>query len=293
MISIISYILLVFADILLAASFGFQKKFQKDYGSTSHSSLFYNAIIGLFSAIIFLLINGFRINISVYSFIMGMAFSLVIMLYIIAGFKIMERGNMSLYTLFLMSGGMTIPYIWGILFLDEDLSIFRSIGLVLILIAIILSNSGAKKLDKKQLMLCIAVFFLNGASSVISKTHQISPMTQNVSSSDFVFITSIVKFIICVGILVFKKFSDKSLNINIPIKKAAPLIFIAAIADSTSFMLQLIGAKNLPATVLYPFITGGSIILTALCGLFVFKEQLTKRQWAGISICFVGTLLFL
>jgi len=39
---------------------------------------------------------------------------------------------MSLYTLFLMSGGMTVPYVWGVAFLDEDLTLFRTLGLLLI-----------------------------------------------------------------------------------------------------------------------------------------------------------------
>ena len=51
----------------------------------------------------------------------------------------MENGSMSLYTLFLMSGGMTVPYIWGVLFLNEKLTIFRTLGLVAIIAAIIIA----------------------------------------------------------------------------------------------------------------------------------------------------------
>ena len=39
---------------------------------------------------------------------------------------------MSLYTLFLMSGGMTVPYVWGVAFLNEDLTLFGILGLLLI-----------------------------------------------------------------------------------------------------------------------------------------------------------------
>lgn len=63
--------------------------------------------------------------------------------------------------------------------------------------------------------------------------------------------------------------------------------------DGLSYMLQLIGAESLPASVLYPFITGGSIILTSFAGVAVFKEKLTIRQWLAVAVCFVGTLLFL
>lgn len=38
-------------------------------------------------------------------------------------------------------------------------------------------------------------------------------------------------------------------------------------------MLRLIGAESLSASVLYPFITGGSIILTSFAGMAVLKKN--------------------
>ncbi len=69
--------------------------------------------------------------------------------------------------------------------------------------------------------------------------------------------------------------------------------FIACGEFCISYILQLIGAESLPASVLYPFITGGSIILTSFAGVAFFKEKLTIRQWMAVTACFVGTLLFL
>lgn len=69
--------------------------------------------------------------------------------------------------------------------------------------------------------------------------------------------------------------------------------FIACGEFCISYMLQLIGAESLPASVLYPFITGGLIILTSFAGVAFLKEKLTIRQWMAVTACFVGTLLFL
>lgn len=69
--------------------------------------------------------------------------------------------------------------------------------------------------------------------------------------------------------------------------------FIACGEFCISYMLQLIGAESLPASALYPFITGGSIILTSFAGVAFLKEKLTIRQWMAVTACFVGTLLFL
>lgn len=43
--------------------------------------------------------------------------------------------------------------------------------------------------------------------------------------------------------------------------------------DGLSYMLRLIGAESLSASVLYPFITGGSIILTSFAGMAVLKKN--------------------
>lgn len=288
------YILVLLADVLLAATLLFQKKYQKSAGVSINAGLAYNVVTGVFSAAIFLGINKFSPAASLFSLLMAALFASLLVIYILIGFRIMKKGSMSLYTLFLMTGGMTLPYIWGLFFLNEELTLIRTIGLVVIVLAIALSNTGAEKPDKKQMLMCIVVFILNGGVSVVAKMHQVSPLNNGVSSLDFVFWVNIFKAILCFVVLLCVK--DKGKNDeceNFGIKQLLPVLFAAAAADGISFMLQLNGAVNLPATVLYPIITGGSIVMTSLAGVLVYKEKLSKRQWASVIICLAGTCLFL
>ncbi|MBE7036108.1 MAG: EamA family transporter [Clostridia bacterium] len=289
-----AYILIIMADLLLAANFVFQKRYQKLFGTSLKAGLVYNALMGVFSAVMFLCINRFEIRITGFSFLMAVIFATVVMLYIFVGFKLMEKGSMSIYTLFLMAGGMTVPYVWGVLFLDEKLTLIRTIGLLAIIAAIGISNSGAKKTDKKQIIMCVAVFLLNGVASVTSKMHQINPVSQVVTSPDFAFLVMVVKAVMCSIILFInrKQFAGDDRKIS-QVKTILPIVLLAAMTDGLSYMLQLIGATQLPATVLYPMVTGGSVILTSLAGVIVFKEKLSARQWIGVAICFMGTLFFL
>jgi drug/metabolite transporter (DMT)-like permease len=189
---------------------------------------------------------------------------------------------------------MTVPYVWGVLFLGEELTLIRTLGLFTILTAIIISNSGTKKADKTQIFMCLAVFMLNGAASVIAKIHQINPVSEIVTSSDFAFIIASLKAVICSFILfASRKRLANNCRVRLSVKAILPVVLFAAIADGISYMLQLIGAAELPATVLYPMITGGSVILTAIAGVIVFKEKLSVRHWIGVAVCFVGTMLFL
>ena len=71
------------------------------------------------------------------------------------------------------------------------------------------------------------------------------------------------------------------------------LVLLSAVCGIVSSVALLRGAKELPATVLYPFSTGGTIIFSSMIDYFVFKQKLTKRLVASVVICFTGTLLFL
>ena len=288
------YFLIIMSDIFMATTFGFQKMYQKSAGTSIIAGLAYNILMGFFSACMFLVINRFHIEVTPYSIVMAVIFSVVSMLYIFIGFKIIEKGNMSLYTIFLMSGGMTVPYIWGVAFLNEELTLMRTVGLLLIISATIISGTGIKKSDKKQILMCIAIFFLNGMSSVVSKTHQISPVSEIVTASDFAFIVMLSKVVICSVILLIinRNIKDSNEN-NLHFKSIAPIVFAAAVFDGIAYMLQLICATKVPVTVLYPLVTGISIILTSLVGKIFFKEHISKKQYIGIAVCFVGTLLFL
>ena len=52
---------------------------------------------------------------------------------------------------------------------------------------------------------------------------------------------------------------------------------VVAATGGGSYLLQLIGAEHLPATVLYPMVTGGTIIFTAVAGRVFFKEKISKK----------------
>ena len=290
----INYLMVGIADILLAVSFILQNKYQQKNGSGIGSGLLFSILTGGFSSVIFLALCGMKPEISAYSIIMAFSQTALATGYTLISFIILKKGSVALYTLFLMTGGMTVPYIWGVIFLNEPLTLMRSIGLVLIIIAVALSNTGIKKPTVSQLLLCIVIFILNGFVSVVSKLHQINTTYNPVGSTDFVFWTSLIKFIVCIPVfMIFTKKDTEYKYTNTEIKGILPIVLASSAISGVSYILQLNGASNLPATVIYPLITGGSIILSALAGFIILGEKPSIQQIAGIVICFAGTLMFL
>ena len=74
----------------IAGNFVFQKKYQKTAGASIKSGVIYNALTGIFSTLIFLIINKFKIDVVPYSCVMAAVFSTALMAYMFIGFKIMK-----------------------------------------------------------------------------------------------------------------------------------------------------------------------------------------------------------
>ncbi len=284
------YLLLIIADILLAGNFAVSKLYQSKAGTSVRAGFIFNAMVGLFTAVIFFVINGFNIALTPYSLLMVVLKNVFCIAYTIIGFKILKNQGMAIYTLFLMTGGMVVPYIWGLAFLDEVFSLWRMLGLFFIIGGVAASNFTAEKIKPKYLALCIVIFFLNGGVSVVSKLHSIEKTYAAVSTNDFLILGGIMTFIISgIGYFLAKPSEKREVNKG----NILVIMAISALLGGLSYMIQLIGAASLPATVLYPFITGGSMIFSALAGRLFFKEKLTKNIIISLVLCFVGTLLFL
>lgn len=285
------YIMLTSAALLLATDFAVNKVYQKLCGTSPEASLFFNSVLGLSTAVIFFVANRFRLSFSPYSVLMCVLMSTLVMTYNIIGFRILKQGSMAIYSLFLMSGGMVLPYIWGLVFLNEPFSLVRTVGLAVIIGGVFLSNFSSEKINLKQICMCMAVFVLNGLVSIVSKMHQIEVNYQCVSTIDFVILGGIFKFLIAGFLFLNRKNKNGQKSNNI--SKSLSVIILSAVAGGISYFLQLYGAKSLPATVLYPFITGGSIVFSALIGAVLFKEKLCKRLVVSIALCFAGTIMFI
>ena len=290
-----AYLSILLADILLALDSVCSKKYQQWRGISSKAAYFFITITALLGGIIFFVINNFKLQITPFSLVICVIMNSLVIIYTLLGRFIIKYGTLAVYSLFLMTGGMVVPYIWGLLFLKENFSILKTIGLILIVLSVLFSNNMKQKSNFKFIILCFAVFFLNGFVSVTSKIHQIEKDYPTVSTTDFVIIGSVFKFLV-MGILFLiqlKKNEPTFDNSKVHIGKVLLLLLISTILANASSYLLLQGAKEIPATVLYPLNTGGTIICTAISGVLIYKEKLTKNIIISIAICFIGTLMFL
>ena len=74
-----------------------------------------------------------------------------------------------------------------------------------------------------------------------------------------------------------------------------PLIIMALIgaATYTGNFLHLKAASFVPASVQFPIVSGGVIVLSSLISAVIFREKVTKREWISVIGAFLSTFLFM
>ncbi len=290
----INYINPLLADVFFSAAFLYQKKYQQKTDTSIVSGIVFN-IIGAASLFpVLLCVCFFKPQLTAFSLLSAFLSSLVLFGYTLASFPIIKSGNLSLYTLFLMTGGMIVPFIWGVCFLDESISLIQIGGILLITVSMILSSAENKKTGLGIIGLCILVFFFNGASSVISKLHQTETRFSTIGTYDYMFWGNAFRLILSFLLLSFAR-SGKARSEEKPkvLPDALVIALVAAITNGLASYFNLMGASNLPATVLYPLVTGGTIVLSFVFEAIVFKEKITMKKLLPVAVCFAGTLMFL
>ena len=284
------YLWILSADLLMAIDFSLNKMYQKKCGASIAAGYRFNLYTGLFKALIFWAINGFTFEFTGFSAIMAMLMAAVCFGYILLGQQILKVSQVAVYTLFLMLGGMCVPYIWGAAVLHEQLNLFRILGLITIAAALIVMNLSERP-KKKQLLMCIGVFVLNGFCSVISKEHQIAEINA-VSSAGFVALSGLASALFSIiGLMTVR--IKRQQKPNIPKGRGMEILAFSALIGGVSYMMQLNAAKSIPATALYPMLSGGSIALSVITGYIFFKEKPSKKHMIGTVFCLLGTAMFM
>ena len=87
----------------------------------------------------------------------------------------------------------------------------------------------------------------------------------------------------------------KSNKISVrPALKLIPLfiMFLIGATAYTGNFLHLAVAEKVPASVQFPLVSGGVIVLSAIVSRLIFKEKISKIEWVSVVGALVSTILF-
>lgn len=269
----LAYVIIVVAAFLCSCQFLFQRAYNKTEGSGIYAAmvlLFISSVIKIVSTLV---IYGFDYVFSGWAALFAFLTSLNTLLLTLFSAKVFLVANMSVYSLFMMLGGMALPFAFGIMS-GEGWSIPKVLCFALILVAMLITTDFKSKSSRTAIKYYIAIFITNGLSGVFAASNNL--LGGEASVGAYVLLTgvcSIVMSAIAVGAVLLR---TKRKPLVAP-QNALISSVGYGIISSTSALFIVIALIRLDASVQYPMITGGTIVFSTIICL-VRREKLTLRD---------------
>ena len=277
----IYYLMISTSVCLFSLQFLFNSKYAEENGNTWNASIKFSLYASLSGFIALAVINKFNFDISFFSVIVACVYSVVCISLGYVSIKSFEYANLSIYSVFAMIGGMILPFIYGII-CGEEFKLIRVVCCVLIAFCVSLSNNKQGG-QKQAIKYYIAVFILNGMVGIISKFHQ-SCLELCVDSGSFMMLTKIFTVIFCFILLLLQK--ERKFFVS---KKSALYTVVYSVVNSVGNLLLLIALLHVPASVQYPIVTGGTIVVSTIISL-IKGDKILRKEIYAVVIAFAATL---
>lgn len=247
-----------------------------------HGTILFSAIISAFALLFFLAVNReWKLDIRIVPYAVGFGIS-----YLFATvFAVLAIGSGSLAkTSLILSYSLLIPGFYGILFLGEGITCFLIIGLCLLALSMFLINykkeQSAQKVSWRWILYVLLAFWGNGLCSVIQKEEQTNLGTDGQN------LFMILALAFCTLSLLVSSifFKNERENRALVIRKGWWLAGLCGILNGLVNYLILYLNPRVPSSVLFPLVSGGSMILILLWAFFFKKERFSVRQSVGFAI---------
>lgn len=181
-----------------------------------------------------------------------------------------------------MKLGLLVPMAISIFLFGEEPGVLHILGFILALCSIVLINYEPKGTSAAGFKLGLVLLLLvGGMGDTMAKLYQEWGTTE--LSAQFLFYTFASALILSIGLLIYKKERPGKMELLFGTLVSFPNYF------SSKFLLGAL--ERLDAVIVYPCYNVATIFLATMAGLWLFKEQLRKRQWIAIGIIVVALVL--
>ena len=180
-----------------------------------------------------------------------------------------------------------IPALYGVFFLKERLSLFFYPGIVLLVISLFLINQQGEKtkIRLKWIVYVILAAVGNGMCSVFQKMQQVK--FEGAYKNELM-ILALVSGAIGLGVLAL---IQERKEIVICVKKGWIYAVLGGICNGVLNLFVMILSGKMSASLMFPSISAGGIIVTYIISKYFYKETLTKKQTIGFVFGIISVIL--
>ena len=270
----------------------FQKVCQDRYNARRDSGVFFFAgMISFFAMCFFAAINrnwtwSSELILPAVGF--GLSYAAATVFVVLA----IKSGSLAKTTL-ITSYSLMVPAFAGLFVLREPLGIPMLVGLVLLVLSLWLTNyrkasadAPKEKVTLKWIIFVLLAFVGNGMCSTVQK------LTPHFLGAD---INQNLYMIAALGlssaVLITASFLTKETNLKATLKIGGPLALFDGLFNGAVNYLAIYLNQFIPASVMFPVLSAGEIILIVPYSLLVRREKFTAAQWAGFAVGVVSVVL--
>ena len=283
------YILIILTVLSLSLQGVLSKSYSKS--TLNRGAILFNACSSLASALFFYASGGFRFEYNSMVIFLALIFGVFFGTTTLTNFKALQTGPLALTTL-VTSYSLLLATLYGIFWKGEEVGKLTIIGIVFLAISLFLiamkekDEKETKKISLKWVIFAVTALLTNGICTILQREQQIA--FDGKYKSEFMMVALVGIFIAFMIIAFFKERED----IKPCLKKGTlSMLFKGVLNGSANLFVMILAAKRVPSSLMYPLISGGSIILTWLMSRFFYKENLNRFQNLGLVLGIASVVL--
>lgn len=268
------YLLLTVVIFMVAA----QNIVEKQYNIKvqNGNAILFAGISSLVAMAFFVISSGFKITLECSIIGYSIAFSVAYALTNIGIVQAIRHGSLGI-TMLIFSYSMIIPTFYGVIALNEPVTVYTWTGLFLLAVALFLLNfkNETIKFSLKWVVFTLMAFVGNGMCSTVQKIQQSA--FDGAYKHEFMIISLFITGVFLILISFRGHKSEMTL-------KMLPFAVCKGLANAIVNLLVMILTGIIPNILLFPLISAGGIVLGFFAAVFMYKEKLSVVQYIGYGI---------
>lgn len=208
--------------------------------------------------------------------------------FFVAGLTAMQssiRANGAALTAAFGKLGLVVTIGVSILCFGERPGAMQLVGIALVFLALLLIHGGAEKAAGGSFLLLVLVLLTGGGGDAMSKVfEQLGGEGEGTLYFFWLFLTAGV----LAALLAWREYRQTGLKL-LPGELAAGIL--VGLPNYFSSLLLLLALERMPALVVYPAASTGTILLVTVFSALFFHERISRRQGAGLALILAALVL--
>jgi len=283
-----NYLILLFTAVAVTG----QNVIKQKYNKRAKGGAFLFSAIAALCAMMFFVVIGHDFHFRSETFLSSVLFAVSYTTATLGSILAIRHGSLAKTTL-IISCSLLIPSFYGMIILQEPISPTLIIGTIMLVVALFLIHyergnaSEENRITWKWLIFVTMAFLGNGMCSTVQKAEQLK---YGIDGKNMFMVIALLMSGISMLIAAVLSSRERS-EAKDAMNRGWWLAVICGCMNGLSNFLVIYLNDRLPASVMFPVISGGGVVLIFLYSYFINKEHFSPRQLVGYALGTISIIL--